>query len=123
MRLFDLLTGKKRPSAKDFDKLPPVYGGGATSPYAAVTINWASMQMAHHLIDRFISERHGRKDVDWNRSIEFFVNEVRVPEFTVSAIGVKTASGKNLTYYFNVGRPMNATKNLMKMVGQLPEAM
>ena len=91
------------------------------SSQTAATINCAAMSTAHLLIDGFISERHGQKDTDWKRGIEFFVNEPNIPEFTVRAFGMTTKSGERYTYYFNVGRPMNATKKLMKMVGQIPD--
>ena len=53
--------------------------------------------------------------------IEFFVNEPGIPEFTVRAFADTTASGESHTYYFNEARPMNATKKLMKMMGQMPD--
>jgi len=123
MGLFDTLFGKKSASPKEMDKMPPIYGGDAMSPQTAATINCAAMSTAHHLIDRFISERHGQKDIDWKRGIEFFVNEPGIPEFTVRAFAVTTTSGESYTYYFNVARPMNATKKLMKMMGQMPDDM
>jgi hypothetical protein len=123
MGLFDTIFGKKSLSPKEMDKMPAIYGGDATSPQTAATINCAAMSTAHHLIDRFISERHGQKDIDWKRGIEFFVNEPGIPEFTVRAFGVATTSGESHTYYFNVGRPMDATKKLLKMMGQMPDDM
>ena len=123
MGLFDMLFGKKSPSPKEMNKMPPIYGGDATSPLNPATINCAAMSLAHHLIDRFISERHGQKDIDWKRGIEFFVNEPGIPEFTVRAFAVSTTSGESRTYYFNVARPMNATGKMMKMMGQMPDNM
>ena len=103
------------------DKMPPIYGGDGTTAKTAATINCAAMTTAHHLIDRFISERHGQKGVDWRRGVEFFVNEPSIPDFTVRAFVIKTTSGQSYTYYFNVARPMSATKHLMKMMGQIPD--
>ena len=91
------------------------------SSQTAATINCAAMSTAHLLIDGFISERHGQKDTDWKRGIEFFVNEPGIPKFTVRAFGITTKSGENQTYFFNVERPMNATKKLIKMMGLLPD--
>lgn len=123
MGLFDTLFAKKSASLKEMDKMPPIYDGDATSPQTAATLNCAAMDTAHQLIDRFISERHGKKDIDWKPEIEFFVNEPGISEFTVRAFSITTTSGGIYTYYFNVVRPMNATKKLMKMMGQIPDDM
>lgn len=114
MGLFDALFGKKSPSKS---KLPPIYRGDGFSFQTPAIVNCASMSMANRLIDQFISQRHGQKDVDWERQIEFFVNAQGIPKFTVRAIGVKANTGQGPTYYFNVARPMNATKKLMGMDG------
>lgn len=119
MGLFDSLFGNKSPS-QEAAKLPPIHGGDGSSPHTPVIINCAAMSMANHLIDRFISERHGQPDVDWERGIEFFVKADGIQEFTVRAIGVKTKAGSGPTYYFNIARPMSATKNLTSMMG-IPE--
>ena len=110
MGLFDSLFGKKTPSQS---KLPPIHGGDGSSAQTPAVVNCASMSMANHLIDQFISLRHGPKDVSWNRDVELFVNEPGIPDYTVRAIVVKLTTGEGPTYYFNVGRPMNATKELM----------
>lgn len=119
MRLFEMLFGKKSSSAKE--EMPPIYGGDAKAVETAAIINCAAMSTAHMLIDRFISELHGRKGSDWNRGIEYFVRDSDIPEFTVRAIGVTTTTGETITYYFNIARPMNATKNLVKAMGKMPE--
>lgn len=123
MGLLDMLFGKKSLSLKEMDKMPPIYGGDASSFQTAATINCAAMSTAHHLIDRFISKRHGQKDVEWKRETEFFVNEPNIPKFTVRAFVVTTTSDESHTYYFNMARPMNANKKLMKMMGQMPDNM
>jgi hypothetical protein len=98
------------------DKLPPVYGGDAVSPGTAATINCYSMSAANRLIDRFIAERHGERDTDWKREIEYFVNESEITEFTIRAIGIVTASDEKHTYYFDVSQPMEASMNLVKVM-------
>ena len=118
MGLFGKLFGKKSPLPKNQDAFTPIYGGDALSPQTAAIVNCASMPAANRLIDRFISERHGQKDIDWNRGIEFFVNDPGIPEFTVRAFGVTLKSDKNLTYFFNVSQPINATKDLIMMMKQ-----
>lgn len=123
MGLFKMLFGKKPLSIKEMDKMPPIYGGDAASLKTAATINCASMSTAHRLIDRFISERHGKKDTDWKHGISFFGSGPGIPNYTVRAYVVTTTSGKSHTYYFNEARPMNATKNLMKLTGLMPDDM
>jgi len=121
MGLFERIFGKKAPSSTDLEKNPPIYGGDARSINSPAIINCAAMSTAHHLIDRFISELHGQKDADWTRSVEYFVNDPNVPEFTVRAIGVKSTAGESITYFFNLARPMSATKKLMKALGKMPD--
>ena len=117
MRLFDMLFGMKSHSPKEMGKMPPIYGGDATSAQTAATVNCAAMSTANSLIDSFISKRHGQKGTDWEPEINFFVNEPNIPEFTVRAFTVITKSGEGHTCYFNIARPMNATKKLMKVTG------
>ena len=125
MWLFDLLFGKKPPKKLPpilgKDDIPTICGGDALSVETPATINCAAMSTAHFLINKFISERHGQKDTDWGAECEFFVNEPNIPKFTVRAFGISTKSGETCTYYFDVARPMNATKKLIKMMGLLPD--
>lgn len=121
MGFFDSLFGKKSGS-KETDKLPSVYGGDALSTNTAAVINCASMDLANHLIDQFISERHGVKNEDWERGMEFFVNSKDIPEFTVRSIRIESKTNSSATYYFNIARPMNATKKLLSMLQESEEA-
>ena len=125
MWLFDLLFGKKPPKKLPpilgKDDIPTICGGDAGSVETVATVICASMSTANLLIDKFISERHGEKNTDWEAECEFFVNETNIPKFTVRAFGISTKSGETYTYYFDVARPMNATKKLIKMMGLLPD--
>lgn len=121
MGLFKTIFGKKTNSLNDLRKMPPVYGGDAQSVKTAAIINCAAMSTANDLINHFISELHGQKDADWKRSVEFFVNDSCVPEYTVRAIGVNLVTGEKITYFFNLARPMSATKKLMKAMGMIPD--
>ena len=123
MGLFDKLFGKKPLSLREMNKMPPIHGGDATSPRTAAIINCASMDTAHGLTDRFMSERHGKKDVDWKPKVDFFVNESGIPEATVRAHTIITTDGASHTYYFDVSRPMKGTAALMKMMGITPDNM
>jgi hypothetical protein len=120
-RLFRKKPTDKFPSILTEDDIPTICGGDALSVETPATINCAAMSTAHLLINKFISERHGQKDTDWEAECEFFVNEPNIPKFTVRAFGITTKSGGTYTYYFDVARPMNATKRLVKMMGLLPD--
>ena len=120
MGFFDSLFGK-RSASKEANKQPPIYGGDALSPNTAATINCASMDLANHLIDQFISERHGVMNEDWKRGMEFFVNSKDIPEFTVRSIRIESKTNSNTAYYFNIARPMNATKKLLSMLQESDE--
>jgi len=111
MGIFSRLFGN-RLKPKDKDDAPPIYGGNGSSPDDAAVVNCASMSIAHHLIDKFISERHGEKAVDWDRGAEYFVNEPDIPEFTVRAITVNTIANESPTYFFDISRPISAAKKL-----------
>lgn len=111
MGILDRIFGKK-PKARKADDAPPMYGGDGSSAIEATVVNCASMSLANHLIDQFISERHGDKGADWDRDVEYFVNKPDIPEFTVRAINVTTADGEKPTYFFNLSRPMNVAKKL-----------
>ena len=123
MGLFDMLFGEKSPLPKETDKMPPIYGGDATSAETAATINCAAMSTAHLIIESFICKHHGQKNTDWKPEIDFFVNKPSIPEFTVRAFTVTTKSDERHTFYFNVARPMSTTKKLMKMMGKMPDDM
>jgi hypothetical protein len=120
MKLFKMLFAKKLQSVKSKkDEMPAIYGGDAKSVKTAAIINCTAMSTAHLLIDQFISEIHGPKESDWKRSVEYFVRDLNIPEFTVRAIGVITTSGEMRSYYFNISRPMNASKKLIKAVSEM----
>ena len=112
MGIFSALFGKN-PSRPDYSNLPPIHGGDGLSSATSAVVNCASMSVANHLIDQFISERHGEKNLSWERNGEFFVNVAGLPEFTVRAINVTTNSDAGQTYYFNIARPMRVAKAMM----------
>jgi len=120
MGLFAKLFGKESSSLEEMDKMPPIYGGDATSVHTAATINCASMGMANHLIDRFISEQHGQKDTDWSLKLEYFIEKENIPEFTRAFVVTTKSEEKNI-YYFNVARPMNGTMQMTKNIKQLSD--
>jgi len=116
-RIFGSSTSKRNPN----DDKPPLYGGDGSNSEEAVVVNCASMGMANHLMDRFISERHGTKDQDWKRSMGMFVNGPEIEDFSIRCIGIETSNSENVAYYFDVTRPMNGTKNVAKLMGVWPK--
>lgn len=118
MGFLNALFGKK-PSRPDYTKFPAIHGGDGLSPTTPAIINCASMSVANHLIDQFISKHHGEKNVNWDRNGEFFVNVADLPEFTVRAIHVATNSESEPTYYFNLERPIRVAKAMMGKAGML----
>ena len=118
MGLFDSLFGKK---VAPRETLPPIHGGDALAPHTAAVIECAAMSTANHLIDSFISERHGQKGRDWERKVEFFVNVSDIPAYTVRAISITVKTGSDRSYYFNVGRPIKASMKLTGMNEQLDQ--
>ena len=59
---------------------------------------------------------------DWKRGVEFFVISKDIPEFTVRSISIESKTNSNASYYFNIARPMNATKKLLSMLQDSDEA-
>jgi len=113
MGFFNKIFGRSKPSKKSFDDKPPIYGGDGTTEQNAVVINCASMGMANNLMDRFISERHGDKETDWNRTVEFFLNSDQQSTPEIRFLGIKCNNGDEHQYYFNVSRPMNVANKIL----------
>ena len=115
MGLFNKLFGTdKNPKS---DSNPPISGGDGTKPTQAAIVNCASMGVANHLIDTFISARHGSKAVDWKRGFEMYVKLQGIPDNTIRSIGVECSDGTNHSYYFDISRPLHGTVNLANKLG------
>lgn len=104
----------KKPSVKDSENKSesPYLGGDGLSVENPVYINCASGNMAQHLIDRFISDKHGKKDEDWKMGVSFTLNSDITKCGMVKAIGIK-AGEEELNYFFDLSRPM---ANMEKLV-------
>lgn len=100
------------------DGKPPVFGGDGSTAEDAVVINCASMGMANHLIDNWISDHHGEKGEDWERTVEMFLDQGQANPPTLRSIGVETKEGEDYSYVFNIGRPMGATMQLNEILNQ-----
>lgn len=120
MGLFSKLFGTNN-HRNPMDDKPPLYGGDGSSNAQAAVVNCASMSMANHLIDGYITEQHGTKDIDWKRGVEMFDNSPNIPEFTVRIVDIECSDGSHVNYYFDVSRPMAATKKAAKMLGDWPK--
>lgn len=109
MGLLSKLFGSKKTERPD-DKLP-IYGGDGMSALSPAIINCASMDMAQHLMDKFISENFGD---GWSRGAEFTLESPDDPEKLLKAICVSRPDGSEGKFYFDLSRPFG---NAMKMMG------
>ena len=110
-------TGKNDPMSSK----PALYGGDGSTPEKAVVVNCASMEMAQRLIEQFISHRHGEKGQDWHRGIDMFVNTPVTKEYTIRSIGVQLSDSEDTSYFFDISRPMSASKDVAKLMGIWPK--
>lgn len=116
MGLFsNLFKSKPKPNDISSPDFKPITGGNATSVETSAIILCSSMGMANSLIDKFISERHGTVGEDWNRSIEHFIVNDRIPSGVIRCINLTSKAG-NKTYYFNVSKPMLGTLKMIDML-------
>jgi hypothetical protein len=115
------LFGRKSSKVKRDENFKPITGGDGLTPKSSVTLNCSSMGMGNHLIEKFITERHGGKNIEWKPTIEYFVNADDIPKFTIRAYGIDLSNGEAQTYYFNISRPHNNEMNMVKMMGLIPK--
>jgi len=106
MNIFSYIFGRKKGRTNDKTK-PPIHGGTGSSHNDAVVINCASMAMSNELINRFISEKHGKINKDWNRAMEYIVNSPDIPEDTIiRCISIECKDETTSSYYFDVSSPI-----------------
>lgn len=115
MGIFKKFFGKSESNKNPLDDKPPIHGGDGTTEENAAVINCASMRLANRLMNRFISERHGEFEKDWNRTIEFFLNSENSSIPDIRVIGVECSNGTEHKYYFDVSRPMKVANNILKL--------
>ena len=113
MALFNKFFGKSKSNKNPLDDKPPIYGGDGTTEENVAVINCASMGLANRLMDRFISEKHGEIEKDWNRTIEFFLKNEESKTPRIRVIGVECSDGAEYQYYFDVSRPMNVANKML----------
>tara|TARA_R110000850_G_scaffold181559_8_gene306949 strand:+ start:908 stop:1315 length:408 start_codon:yes stop_codon:yes gene_type:complete len=109
-----LFKSKPKPNDLSSPDFKPITGGDATSVETSAIIHCLSMGMANSLIDKFIVERHGTVGEDWDRSIEHFVINDRIPSGVIRCINITSKAGDK-AYYFNVSKPMLGTLKMIEM--------
>lgn len=112
MGIFSKIFGKSG-SQNNSKKKPPIHGGNGTCKEDPAIINCTSLSTANMLMNRFISEKHGELDVDWKRTIEFFLDSKSDSGIEIRVIDVKCSDGTQYQYYFDVTRAMNVLNKMM----------
>lgn len=113
MGLFNKFFGNPGSNKNSSDDKPPIYGGDGTSEEDAAIINCASMGTANRLMDRFISDKHGELEKDWNRTVEFFLKSESPNATKIRVIGIKCSDGSEYKFYFDVTRPMKVANKML----------
>lgn len=120
MGILNLFRKKPSKIKKEVD-FKPILGGDGLTPQTALILNCSSMGVARHLINKFISENHGEINTGWKPTIEYFVTEEDIPEFSIRAYGIKLSNEVSHTYYFDVSRQHKNEMKIAKMMGLIPE--
>ena len=121
MGIFSSLFGGNQGKGNRSQPVQSLTGGDGTSLGSAVVVNCAGMSMANRLIDRFISERHGEKDSDWERGAEFFETRYANDPTRVRVVTALLADGGNKQYWFDVTEPMAGSMAVLDRMGILPK--
>ena len=112
MGIFDLFSkknpGGNRPSPAEV----PFLGGNGSTPDEAIEPNCASVGMAHSMISRYVSERHGREGVDWEKSISASI--VRPSDDRrVQRMIFKLSTDQTVAYFFDLSRQARNTAAML----------
>ena len=83
----------------------PYIGGDGLSIKTPVGINCLNMHRAESLIEKFISEKHGRKNVDWEMGVSIVFRSSKAKCGYVMNTLVKTKDEEK-HYYFDLSRPI-----------------
>jgi hypothetical protein len=94
----------------------PISGGDGSSFEQAVIIDCASTGMAHMLISRFLSDKHGVEGKDWDSGFEFFAKGANGPERFVRLLSISLRDGTKREYYFDISRAMKAFETMRKQM-------
>ncbi len=113
--LSKLFGSVKSGPADEFKGKPPIYGGDGSTIKDAIVVNCAAVSTENHVIDRYISERHGVEDSDWTREIIFVLSPPpEAPDRYYRSVSIKTKSGQKYSYIFDCTR---SHRVLAKMLG------
>lgn len=80
-------------------------GGDGLTEFKPVFINCASNSMASSLIERFISEKHGEKNIDWVENMSMSLSS-NITECGLVKCLTISSQNNSYTYYFDLSRPM-----------------
>ena len=97
------------------DDFPALYGGAGTTFETPVIVNCCSGETAQLLIDRFISERHGKQGIDWSRDFEMTLADAKTPDGPmIRCVTVRLGDGSSREYYFDKSRPVETLDRLLR---------
>jgi len=65
--------------------------------------------MANFEIDYFLTQRHGEKEKDWKRTMEFFLKESP----NIKRVLIEETGGETLSYFFDLTRALGITKRMV----------
>jgi hypothetical protein len=92
----------------------PITGGNGKTLEQAVILNCSSPSTVNMLIEKFISELHGKIDVDWSLSSSIITSDNKnQPNF--KKVEIETVDGKCEEYYFDISKSIGFIKNLIKI--------
>jgi hypothetical protein len=103
---------KRRKKSINIEK--PIGGGSGKTLEQAVILNCSSPSTANMLIEKFISELHGKIDVDWSLSSSFITSDNK-NQPNIKKVEIETVDGKCEEYYFDISKSMGFINNLIKI--------
>lgn len=109
MKFFNIFKKKRR--KENSTEIIPISGGNGLTADTPVIVNCASMSMAKHLADSYITEQIGE---GWERSIEMSVQSPIDPGTILRAICVKKHTGEEFKFFFDFSKPVT---NFQKISG------
>jgi len=107
---------KKKDSGARALPTNPISGGDGSTLEQAVIIDCASTGMAHMLISRFLSDKHGVEGKDWDSGFEFFAKGANGPTRFVRLLSISLRDGSKREYYFDISRAMKVVDTRRKLI-------
>jgi len=103
---------KKQPKTPDYNAQPPIGGGDGSTKEQVIVLNCASIGMAQMLINRIISEKFGKKGIDWKGGIEMFAPGANGPDSYIRILTFSLKNGIRERFYFDLTRSMKVVDKL-----------